>query len=589
MEFVEPGPVTLLQFTPLCSDGYGPQNYGRYIDAFSSTAPGCSMAAQGLPPTSVVETQAALPMNTVDPAPMMKLSPFNYVGSSSCEAYNSLAMESATYCTHQEQLQGPPQPANSAIYNPEFEVMISNSNTASIPDISVDVGPPPVHLPCLEAPVTIDTTCNTGDPSYSSPGASFYTGPQSTPHSPMSVGETGHHKIYSFNKTSYSKNRTKTSRGGVMRATSPMFPDQSTPLSRLKRQPSTSSITSSNRSLDQLSTFSVSVKSDPGIYSLQNNNCDSNVNSPSVGQGSPAGFEFSSSNGSTPQSRSGSRMQGSPEGSSRSCLELEMPSKYARRINDLDRKILKLQAERSKVLEKAHQNKSSTGPRADLWHTDVDAWMFPEKLTEVGKAHLYIFPLGIHELDDALYDDANTLLRQVGGFYLDLQTSINILRSMCCKGMFLNAEISTCFAYIKSLLHENQNLKLSNSQGVYSIQLDSEEGLADEVLAVEFSEALAAANNVLRCAQHITISYINVQAQLQKMRQVAASKVDNCSSICQKLGVADRERRSQIRAALEGNCTTMASAERVWPQYYQTATQTIKTITECIHPSTTMM
>ena len=244
--------------------------------------------------------------------------------------------------------------------------------------------------------------------------------------------------------------------------------------------------------------------------------------------------------------------------------------------------------ERSKILEKAQQNKMTcTGPMVNPWCVDLDSWLAPEKLPEVGKAHLYIFPLGIHELDEPLYDDANKLLRQVGGLYLDLQSSISILRSICCKGMFIPAEISTCFAYIKSLLHENQKLKLSNLQGVYSIQLDTENKMADGILASEFNEALLAANNVLRCAQHITQSYHDLQMQLLKMRQVAAAQADSCNAICQKLDVSDRERRAQIRALLEGNCITMASAERVWPQYYQVATQTIKIITECIHPSNT--
>jgi hypothetical protein len=271
-------------------------------------------------------------------------------------------------------------------------------------------------------------------------------------------------------------------------------------------------------------------------------------------------------------------------------LQLQIPAKYARRINDLDKKILKLQADRSKVLEKVHQTKSaSSGLIADTRISEmVDTWLFSEKLPEMGKAHLYIVPLGIYELDDTLYDDASKLLREVGGMYLDLQTSISILRSICCKGMFIPAEISTCFAYIKSLLNENRNLKLSNLDGVYSIQLDADEVPSDGDLPVEFTEALRSANQVLKCAQHITLSYVTVQMKLQKMRQIAVAKLDTCNETFNKLELTDREKRSQIRAVLEGNCTTMASAERVWPQYYQAATQTIKIITECIHPTSTL-
>lgn len=560
-------PVTLLHFTPLCTDGYGPQGYGNY-----TSAAGCNMAQEL--PVSIGE----LSMDTASTA--MRQPPYSYVGSTSCEAYGSLAMEQTGYCTQQEQMQSsravPPianRPVMVQEYDQEFNVLMSNANDPGISDISV--GPPPIRLPRLDAPMTIDTA-STVESGYQSPAGSragsLYSG---SPHSPISMtGDSSHHrnKSYSLNKT-YPKNRPKSSRvNKLMRATSPMFPDQSTPLSNFKRQPSTSSITS-------LDTFSISVKSDPGNYNPHTS--ESTVNSPSTN--SPGGFELSSATSVSSLSATSTKTL---ESSSRSCLELEIPAKYARRISELDKKIIKLQVERSKVLEKAQQTKSAPiGATVNPWCVDMDSWLITEKLPEVGKAHLYIFPLGIHELDEPLYDDANRLLRQVGGLYLDLQTSISILRSICCKGMFIPAEISTCFAYIKSLLHEYQKLKLSNLQGVYSIQLDAEEGIVDGVLPMEFSEALSAANNVLKCAQHITQSYHDLQMQLLKMRQVAAGQADSCSAICQKLDVMDRERRGQIRALLEGNCITMASAERVWPQYYQVATQTIKIITECIHPS----
>lgn len=585
MEFAEPGlPVTLLHFSPLLTDDFAPlQSFGRCYEPVSS----CGVASQG-PPASVA--QAAMSLDTGPP-----MLPYNYVGSiNSCEVYNSLSMEhTPAYCGQQEQMQTTQQPpgpvpalptATMPEYDAEFSALLGSTRAADVADMSV--GPPPVRLPRLDppVPVSIDTTISAKEVGYHSlsPGSTnFYpeSHSHSSPHSPMSVGDQSHRKSFCGISKTYPKRSKSSSRRLMLRATSPIFPDQSTPFSNLKRQPSVSSITS-NRSADQLSTFSFpqSTNSDPSIYSAPNA-CGSSLNSPSVSLNSP---RFDSS----PQcSISGKISAAGVEGGSRSCLELEIPAKYARRISDLDKKILKLQGERSKVLEKVHQAKSaSSGLIADTRISDMDTWLFSEKLPEMGKAHLYIVPLGIHELDDPLYDDASKLLREVGGMYLDLQTSINVLRGICCKGMFIPAEISTCFAYIKSLLHENQFLKLSNLEGVYSIQLDMEEVSTEGVLPVEFSEALEAANRVLKCAQNITQSYMSVQMELLKMRQVAVGKLDTCMAVFNKLELVG-ERRSQIRAVMEGNCTTMASAERVWPQYYQAATQTIKIITECIHPS----
>lgn len=593
-------PVTLLHFTPLCTDGYGPQDYGRCPEGYgSSSASACSI------PPQEVDTHHLSSMETSG----CSLPPYNYVGPSSCEAYGRLA----SYCDHQQQ-QEQRTLANSVSqdYDPEYGALLVG-NPGDMADC-IDVGPPPVRLPRLEAPMSVDTTAGGVEAGYPSPGSSFY-GPGSGPHSPMSSGAGDlpttlprSNKTYPHSKT-YPKSRTKATRAGKMvRATSPIFPDQSTPLSSLRRQPSVSSI-ASTKSSEQLSSafsISVSVKSDPELRSTEPTSDSPPVNSAHSQQG----FEFCStassigspSSLSTTSSRApqgvgltdgGGRSGG---GSRLSCLELEIPAKYAHKISNLDKKILKLQVERSKLLEKAQQQQASIGfaaaPTTTPWCVDMDAWLLPDKLPEVGKAHLYIVPLGIHELDEPLYDDANRLLRQVGGLYLDLQTSISMLRGICCKGVFIPAEISTCFAYIKSLLHENQKLKLSNLQGVYSIQLDDDMGAAggeaggvvEAALPGEFAECLTAANHVLKCAQHITQAYTPIQMQLLKLRQVASKQADSW----QKLGVAaDRERRGQIRAVLEGNCITMASAERVWPQYYEAATQTIKSITECIHPSNT--
>ena len=565
MEFAEPGrgPVTLLHFTPICTDDFVPTSYGC-VETYTSTATGCGgdmPTQQQGPPVSAAE------LLDTGTAQMNCSLPYNYVGTNSCEVYNGLAMDqNPPYCE--------PVPAAAPPYNAEFGVLI--------PDMSV--GPPPVRLPRLEPPMNIDTKGNTKDNYSSSPGSrgsSFYSGSHShsTPHSPMSIGDPCQRKqVAGFNKTyTYPKRTPKSSssRNVIMRSSSPMFPDQSTPLSNLKRQPSVTSITS-NRSADQISTFSVSTNS-----SLPTSNGESTANSPSMNSINSPRFEFSLANNS-PQSNTNVESRCG----SRSCLEVEVPSKYARRISDIDKKMLKLQAERSRLLEKVYQSdSSSSGLMEDSRYPD-NAWLFGEKVPEMGRAHLYIFPLGIHELDDPLYDEASKLLREVGGLYLDLQTSINIMRQICCKGMFIPPEISTCFVYINSLLHEHRNLKLSNANGVYSVQLETDQLMPEEVLPMEFTEALTAANQVLKCAQRITLSYNSVHMQLQKLRQIAVGKLETWNTTYQKsVEIVDREKRTQIKAILEGNCTTMASAERVWPQYYQAATQTIKTITECIHPT----
>ena len=372
------------------------------------------------------------------------------------------------------------------------------------------------------------------------------------------------------------------------RSKSPMFPDQSTPLSSisLSRQASISSISSSTKS-DPFSAPSIanSVRSDPGVYRYEIHS-DSAINSPTCLQDSPK-FVFTD----VSQATSCSPPAQPHDIPSRTCLELEMPMKDSRKISEIDKKILELQAKRSKLLEKVHQAKSSgTGPMPHVGRGDIDGhWLrtMTDKPSDIGKVLLYIFPLGIREFDEPVYEEANAILRQVGGMYFDLQMALANLRDIYCKGSVLVPEISTCFAYIRSLLNDNQRLKLTKlSSGIYRIQLDLESnGTSDGPIPHEFYEILNVANEVLMSAQRITQSYPSMQMNLQMVRQRASKKVTHFESICSKLEIIAGERKNHIRSVLEGYCTAIASAERVWPQYYQVATDTISTITECIHPS----
>ena len=345
-----------------------------------------------------------------------------------------------------------------------------------------------------------------------------------------------------------------------------MFPDHSMPLSTVSvsRHPSSASLASTR---SDPSRHSVLLYDDP--HTLQNG-VDSTMNSPSIsvhGDSNSPKFTF------------GQQTPGLLTNTTKSNMEVEMPMKFARKITELDRRILKLQAERSKLLEKAQQNKSDTPPAINI----EEKWPLPvEKVAEKGRVYLYIFPLGIHALDEPLYEEASTLLRHVGGLHYDLQSKIVNLRNMCCKGMSSLPEISTCFAYIKSLLLEHQKLKLTCSiTGLYRLDTELHSG---EIVPQEFVDSLCTANDVLKSAQHITHTNTHIQTKLQQVQELATQKVMNCDDICQNLGILDRERRTQIRSVLEGNCTAVASAIREWPQYYRVATETIQAITECVHP-----
>ena len=583
MDFDQSG-VRLLQFTPLFTDTYTPHNYPQCMD----TAPSSVHMNTSMNEDMIMAVSSPTPMHQPPP----------YCDESRGYAANE-PNPSTIYSTAIDQ-----QSYNQAL-SPAVSLAPSYHDGLDLESIdferilSGDLGPHPVRIPRLEEePPRNKESAFTGPQNswLASPGRSH-----SNPHSPQDMRQR---TLLVPNKARASQQSSKSPRNLIKRATSPVFPDQSTPLSSvsLSRHPSLTSLSCSSTMSDPFTTVSVAAQSDPGpraatnreLYDYRaecNTAVDSAIHSPSMSLQESPSYLFSGSEASSPQLLIKS---------SRTCMELEMPQKYVRKIVDLDRRILKLQAERAKVLEKAHQtNPAGTGPKAVVGRANVDGWLLNDvKETEMCSVPLYIFPLGIQEFDDPMYEAANSILRHVGGLYYDLKSSIGSLRNICCKGVLIRTEISTCFAYIKSLLRNNQKLKLSNSEATdtksYRIQVDNETGTLDgnEVLGSidesqshEFITALTAANYVLRCAQKVSNSYSSVQTELQQVREMATKTASDFEITCNKQGIVDRERRNQLKSVLEGNCTTLASAQRVWPQYYQVATETIRTITECIHPS----
>lgn len=357
------------------------------------------------------------------------------------------------------------------------------------------------------------------------------------------------------------------------RSSKPVFPTESVPLQEVfRRPPSATPSVLSTRSdpFDTRSTCrSIGAISDPG-YACSVKSRDSGTGSISSAPGGLLHNQSMEDFGDAP---------GEPENSTKTCMEVEMNMKDLKKIIDIDKKILKLQAERSKLVEKAQQSTARAESPSEQYGGTA------AKPSELVRVHLFFVPIGIHSLDEPVFEEANTLLRTIGGKYFDLERAIATLRNICCKGMIAVPDFSTCFAYIKSLLQETQRLQLTNNGGIYQIKLDAGTNGSSQAVPQEFTNALTMANRVLSAAQAITHSYHKIQMRLQKVQGMARDRIEACDSLCQQIGLMDRDRRSQIKAVMDGNFATVSTAVRVWPQYYGAATETIRSITHCIHPS----
>ena len=452
-----------------------------------------------------------------------------------------------------------------ALAQSDFEALLGDV------DMVADLGPPPI-------PVTLGCVDEGEESAASSKSAEELLSVKSSAYeqqgSPQSTGDDSLRRI---GKAVSARTRRKRSGRSPLsqfrRPNSPVFPNYSTPLKR-------SNTSLSYISGDPFGTISShhSAVSDPGVYyngtpppvpSLHGGDFldgASSVDSPAVSHGSP--FAFSSEDVEKENA------------TIKTSMELELPIKVVRRIADLDKRILKLQAERLKLLEKVPNSEDLEEQRL------VPGQWTSHSYERLGRIPVFVVPLGIHSLDEPVYEEANSIMRRAGGLYYELESSGRSMNAICYKGRQLAPEIGTCFAYVKSLLSENQTLKMSELKlGMYAVRVDYSPGSCAETLPQELIEAVAAATKYLQAALQITLSYSQVESSLQRVYKSATEKVENCDALCRQINVLDTRERNQIRSVLEGNCAAISAALKVWPKHGERAKQIVSAITECVHPT----
>ncbi len=278
----------------------------------------------------------------------------------------------------------------------------------------------------------------------------------------------------------------------------------------------------------------------------------------------------------------------SDEAASQHCVEVELPSKYARSICELDKGILKLQAERYRVLERVYHIKQSEASLSGFsQHNAAEFSSGLEIPVETSKVRLYLCPVGIQELDEPLCDRGNKLLKKIGGLYLDLQVAVMNLKNAChissSQGTFLS-DIAICLLSMINLLPKEQKLNLIKSDGIYTIFIEDQVEI-DSMLnnSPKLLEPLSNINTVLHCAQRITLSYSSVLTDLDLAKKLADEKMKDIDhNIVVQCGMPDR---ATAHAILRGNYITVMSVKKLWAQYHQMASDAITEITECIHPN----
>ena len=377
------------------------------------------------------------------------------------------------------------------------------------------------------------------------------------------------------------RHASKSSR--VVRTKRPVFPESSTPLSELKSYSSTS-----------LSSRSSTVLSDgsyPGTFASDPGHCDvseaarvnpledkqvqqfiAEVLKPRKKLYLDQEDEFEKSASLSPVALCESPVPPMPPSTSKSALKIEMPTRYVKKITDLDRKILKLQAERAKLLEKGQ---SKVGD-------DLEA-SFESRRGSVdtkSSVQVHYYAVGIPELDGACYNEGNFLLASIGGINNDFRVATETLCEKCNEKKS-SENISNCLLYMKTLLVAHQSLKLHQMDGsLYQLLVQPDD---PKMICQDLSQTLAAANELLKITQQIVGSSTIVENRLKLVIETVHQLVQSCEATCDNLGIID-ERKVQIKNVLEGNQIALETALRLWPKSSLAAKNTLQAITNSMHP-----
>ena len=371
----------------------------------------------------------------------------------------------------------------------------------------------------------------------------------------------------------------------VVRTKCPIFPESSTPLSELKSY-STTSLSSTSKSS--------TVKSDgsyPGTFASDPGQCDvsdAGYCTSSEDKGAIQQFlnevlkprkklyvanhedEIEKSASLSPVGRCESPIAAMPPTTTKAALKIEIPVRYVKKITDLDRKILKLQAERAKLLEKGQS-------KADLENShDNRRGSFETK----SSVQIHYYAVGIPELDGACYDEGNLLLSSIGGITNDYRVAINNLCEVCNQKNAGNT-ITDCLNHMKTLLVGHQILTLHQMDGgLYQLLVQPNN---PEMICQDLVQSMVAANELLKITQQIVGSSAVVETRLKLVIETVVQLVQSCEATCNHLGILD-ERKIQIKNVLEGNQIALETALRLWPKNCLAAKDTLAAITDSMHP-----
>ena len=257
------------------------------------------------------------------------------------------------------------------------------------------------------------------------------------------------------------------------------------------------------------------------------------------------------------------------------CIRLHHP--YLQQLEDIDKKILKLNAERGNLLKLAHEKSYLAVPLKSN-STKREKGIVNLSLSSVDQLRI---------IENGLVEDANMLFLNIGGLHSSLEAAIEKFISLCSSGQSSVTTITDCFPYIHSLLPQEMRLKLQELPGTKFVQVEycssspspTTMPTTQSTSLSSLQVALDAVNEMIQYAQlmqhHSTVFDSRLISLYNRVQEI----FDSLDQVCFD---SSMERRGNMRAVIEGNLSVLLAVQQIWQQCCQKGMETLSCITESL-------
>ena len=249
-------------------------------------------------------------------------------------------------------------------------------------------------------------------------------------------------------------------------------------------------------------------------------------------------------------------------------------SQSMQQLKDIETKILRLQADRGRLLklaqERSHLGRARLCPQRNR-HSD-------------NSLNLYLSTVEQYRhVENGLIEDGNCLTFKIGELYSSLDCAIERCVSLCSSGQSSINDISDCFPYINSLFsaekcttkvrvqleHESNfiHLELCNSSTTSSSSSDGSQIILDTL-----NQILYHSQTIQQYSNEITRSLQSLKTKIQEM----------LNKIEETMKSSSLETKLCIQSVIEGNLSVVCAMQQIWERTEKYGMETLATITDSL-------